>query len=273
MAGRLTALRQRIWLLPLACLAIAPVFSGRFARKDRALIILLAGGVLNWLLQPMFNNWYSAPLTAALCVAAAVGAAGLFDSLPQRLVLVSTLGLYAALVPSTGWRWTKLLYDPRYRLVDHYSRETVSLCKDNTTAAEQEWIRSEVRKHIDENGRTGVLFSDPTVLHAAGTRNGFWAIFWTSQHAERLLWEVRDATPDVIVAVDPGRPLPPTPYQERLSEIGWDVPQDIRSAIAERYAVSARKYGFVIYVRNELLATGARTLAAVPVNSSEDSTE
>jgi len=244
---------QRAWLVPFAWAGYRSLLSSQADREPWPLLILSVGGALNWVLQPMFNNWYAAPLTVALCIAGAIGLVRLLGTVEQRVVVVCVVGLYAALIPSTSVRWLKLIDGSGYRLVDHYSRQTVSLCKDNSTAAEQAWMRSEVRKLIDEDGRTGVLFNDATVLHGVDTRPGFRNFYWPALEPEHIAGEIESGKCDVIVTLDPTFPKPASEYQDRMSQADWAVPPEAENALRRRYEVWARDYGYVIYARRDIV--------------------
>jgi hypothetical protein len=246
---------QLLWLVPLAAVGAHLLFQNRGEYAYRSLVTLAVGGAFTWILQPMFNTWYAAPFTAALCIAAGIGVGRFWATPRQALLFISMLGLYSVFTPSTSLRWTKLLYDKKYSLVDHYSREMVSLGKGNTTAAEQRWIRTEVDKYISKQGRCGVLFNDSTLLLALGTRSGFYNFFWPTLYPKRLLEDVERELPDVIIATEP-QEHPPSPFQDRWIQLEYTPPLELKNAIESRYSLQARKYGFAIYVRKSLLGNG-----------------
>jgi len=245
-----------IWLSPLVVAGARGLWPGN-AGKCQLLGALVAGGFVNWAIQPMFNSWYFVSFYGGLMVVAGMGVTRLLPRLSGQIAIMICAALFFAFVPATNLRWIKLLTDihgkDRYTLADHQSRLMAEYALGNTPPIIQAWVRDEVARLTDHQGRVGVLVTDGSLLWALRDyRPGFWADWCPSWNPQQLADGVASGSADVLVSVeDLAGGTNANIYYDQVAKLRWEVPARALTALENQYQPVAEKFGYVIYVRRK----------------------
>lgn len=247
------ALIPMLWMSPLAVLGLRSLLPIN-PSLHRTLLALGLGGMVNWLIQPMFNSWYFFPFFGGIVVLAGIGLVRILPRPQDQLALMLSAGLFLVFVPFTNLRCFKLIADIKgkepYTLAEHHSRVIAQSVLSNTPPNVQQWIREEVSKIVAPGGKVGVLVTDGSLLWALRDyRAGYWATWSPSWNPRQLAEGVAAGTADVIVGVEPPSTEVATSYSNQLAKLNWQMPELAVSALSRNYEPISRKYGYIIYRR------------------------
>ncbi|MGA3142391.1 MAG: hypothetical protein ABSF10_05035 [Verrucomicrobiota bacterium] len=245
-----------LWMFPLAVVALRSLHPFSLSRH-LVLVSVLLGGLVNWVIQPMFNTWYFIPFFGGIAVLAGIGVVRLLPRMSGQIALMICAGLFFAFVPATNLRWLKFITDikgkEKYTLVEHQSRVMAEYAVGNTPPYVQEWVRQEVSKLIGHDGRVGVLVTDGNLLWALRDyRPGFWAVWSPSWNPQRLAEGVASGSADVIVSIEDISPgTNSNAYYDQVAKLRWNIPEQALTALHEHYQPVAKGFGYVIYQKRK----------------------
>lgn len=252
----LHAILPAAWLLPLigvGCRSIKPMNLS----KHQLLLSILCGGLINWLIQPMFNNWYFIPFIGGVIVLAAIGVVQLLPGISGLIGLTLSAGLFFGFVPATNLRWLKLATDidgkGKYTLSDHQSRMIAQYAVCNTPPYIQDWVKQEVLRIGDGNTKIGLIVTDGNLLWALRNyRPGFWAVWSPSWNPQQLTEGIASGSADVIVGVeDISAGTNSSSNYNQIAKLRWNIPEQALAALHEHYQTAATGFGYVIYQRRK----------------------
>jgi hypothetical protein len=245
-----------LWMLPLAALGMRRLRPFNLSRHQVLLSVLL-GGLVNWGIQPMLNSYYFVPYFGGIAVLAGIGVVELLPRMSAQIAVMTCAGLFFAFVPATNLRWLKFVTDikgkEKYTLAEHQSRVMEQYALGNTPPYIQEWVRNEVFKLIGQEGRVGVLVTDGDLLWALRDyRPGFWADWSPSWNPHRLAEGVASGSADVIVGIeDISSVTNSNTYYDQVAKLRWNVPEQAMKALHEDYQPMAKRFGYVIYLKQK----------------------
>jgi hypothetical protein len=245
-----------LWMLPLTVVAIRSQIPFSLSRHLVPLSVLL-GGLLNWLIQPMFNSWYFVPFFGGIAVVAGIGVVQLLPRASGQIILMLCLGLFFAFVPSTNLRWLKFLADiggkEKYTLVEHQSRLMEQYGTGNAPPYIQDWVRTEVGRIVPPGARVGITVTDGNLLWALRDyRPGFWAVWCPSWNPKKLTEGLQASSADVVVGFQTATHASGSSiYYDHTAKFRWEMPEAATQALAKHYQEVTNQFGYVIYRRRE----------------------
>jgi hypothetical protein len=244
------------WMFPMAALALRSRLPFKISRHQ-VIVSVLLGGLVNWVVQPMFNSWYFIPFFSGIVVMAGIGLVRIVPRISSQVLLMFCAGLFFAFVPSTNLRWIKLLGDvggkEKYTLVEHQSRLMVQYGTGNTPPYIQNWVRNEVAKMVPHGAMVGITVTDGDLLWALRDyRPGFWAVWSPSWNPEKLAEGLKTDSAEVVVGVESQTPGSESAiYYNKIAQLQWNMPDEAIEALAKNYQEVTNHFGYVIYRRRE----------------------